>query len=293
MVNLLGRDHWGIEALISLLTDPDSTVAAEAAHRLNECGDDRARAARKIIARIENPTDGSILLLIPPGEFLASRRPFDDEGGGTFKVTLPAYYLGIHPVTNAQYKKFVEATGHRLPNQASHGQPVWGLWKWFPPEKADHPMVCVSWEDAQAYSKWSGLRLPTELEWEKGARGVDGREFPWGNDWEDGRRCRHNEEGRIGTTCSVWSYPEGCSPWGQYQMSGNVWEWCEDWHDGEAYERYKSGNLMAPALGSDRVLRGGSWCHRLPLPFRCGYRSMREPTRLDDSIGFRCASTLP
>ena len=219
---------------------------------------------------IENPKDGTLLALVPAGEFLAGGSRNDDEGGGPFRVTLPGYYLALHAVTNGQYARFLSAVH---PGKAD-------LEKWilFDSDcnvraqgggyeayggKEGHPVVQVSCDGAQAYCQWAGLRLPTELEWEKGARGTDGREYPWGKEW-DQSKCRNDKNRGGERTSEVWGYTEGASPWGMYQMSGNVWEWCEDWYDGGSYARYKQGDLSVPKSGGSRVVRGGSWGVAMP-----------------------------
>ena len=228
---------------------------------------------------IENPVDGSLLLLVPGGRFLAGGKGSDEGGGDPFWVDLPAFYLGMTTVTNEQYMRFMKATGHRKPDNDYYEK------------KLDHPVTDVDWEDAAAYSKWAGCRLPSELEREKGARGVDGREYPWGQEWEESR-CRNEKNKGSETTARVWGYGKGSSAWGHYQMAGNVWEWCADWYDNGAYGRYKAGDLAPPNSGASRVVRGGSWRHDDLGSFRCACRFSLDPDLRSGSFGFRLARTL-
>jgi formylglycine-generating enzyme required for sulfatase activity len=250
---------------------------------------------------IQNPRDGSLLLLVPGGWFEAGG-PSSDEGDcGPFPVKLPPFYLAMHPVTNVQYARFLS---QRRPGDSDLEKWIWLNSNCFVRKsgggyeayggKADHPVVQVSWYGAVAYCQWADVRLPSELEWEKGARGMVGREYPWGNAW-DPDKCRNSQNIGSEMTSSVWSYPAGCSYWGHYQMSGNVSEWCADVWDSGAYGRYIYGDLTPPTggAGASRVLRGGSWCnYDGPVPFRCACRYYNYPADRHNYYGFRVARIL-
>ena len=141
----------------------------------------------------------------------------------------------------------------------------------------DHPIVNVDWNDAQDYCNWAGVKLPTEAQWEKAARGTNGRQFPWGDTWEAGKCANSVGSNRLQSTAVVGSYPQGGSPYGALDMVGNVWEWCED-------RDYANSEWC--------VLRGGSWFNYLKDNFRVSCRDSDAPACRDDYLGFRCASGL-
>jgi formylglycine-generating enzyme required for sulfatase activity len=248
---------------------------------------------KNLPAIIENPKDGQFMILISEGEFLMGSDTTKDRQAYDAELPqhahyLDAFYIGIYPVTNEQYKKFVDETGHRPPDKADYGTPIWKGTS-FPSEYAHHPVVCVSWDDAKAYCKWAELSLPTEAQWEKAARGIDGRIYPWGDKWDE-TKCRNYSNNGNQTTCKIWEYPQGVSPYGIFNMSGNVWEWCEDWYEKDVYKRYAKGDVKLPASGEDRVVRGGSW-GSYHYGFRCAHRSRRRTGARDYPYGFRCART--
>jgi len=270
-------------------------------------------ASRK--SEIVNPKDGSPLRLIPAGKFIMGSTPEQiaeaaamDIGGHPdllvretpqFVASVPDYYMGVYAVTNAQFAAFL-AEIRPTPAQLTRWAPT--LERIVAPVTPGesyrvmagferHPVIHVSWFGAKAYSRWAGLRLPTEIEWEKAARGPDGRIFPWGNEWRENALRWHGGDRREGeTTASVNAYPDGGSPYGIFQMAGNVDEWCADWFQWDAYRRYATGDLRLPAAGEECVVRGGTCLRWQRHHFRCAMRRGNDPAIVNILYtGIRCA----
>jgi formylglycine-generating enzyme required for sulfatase activity len=261
-----------------------------------------------------NPSDGSVMRLIPAGEFIMGSTPEEielvlamDPNGSCLSLQhetpqcrpiVPAFYIGLFTVTNQQFACFLsEARPSKEQLQlwipkADHILNPRGSER-FLVEKGyeNHPAIHVSWFGADAYCRWAGLRLPTEVEWEKAARGSDGRLFPWGDNWRDD--ClRWQGFSRIDgeTTAPVNAFFEGRSPYGIFQMAGNVEEWCVDAYQPNIYRQYSTGSLCPPRMGSNRVLRGGNCLGQELLSFRCAARRANEPAFVRILYtGIRCA----
>lgn len=225
-----------------------------------------------------NPKDGTEMILIPGGWFWMGSNDYDNEKPRHIHHVDP-FYFGIACITVGQFKKFVEETGYNAGND----------WKKDP---SGHHVRYINWHDAKAYCDWADLRLPTEAEWELAARGYEGLTYPWGNDWEEGKRvCWDKQRGPNGNTTPVFSHPEGVSPFGTFQQSGNIWEWCQDAYDNNIYKKYAEGNFKAPVSDS-RVVRGASWLDNDPRNFRGGCRNLNVPEYRFLNRGVRVSGTV-
>jgi sulfatase modifying factor 1 len=224
------------------------------------------------------------VVLIPEGKFVMGNNESYSEKP-QHEVYLDAYYIDIFPVTVRQYRQFCESANVQMPKP-----PDWG---WHD----DHPIVNVNWFDASAYAKWKGKHLPTEAQWEKAARGTDGRRFPWGNEWDwNNLKCHCSSLGHwadVGGTAPVTQYPEGTSSFGVYDMAGNVREWCADWFAFYFDQNAPSRNPEGPDTGTRRVLRGGCWEYNRDYMFECSCRGNAGfPEFGKRNYGFRCVLAL-
>lgn len=249
-----------------------------------------------LLAQSQDSSDpSSEWILVPAGEFEmgAEGDPADPDEAPKHKVTLDAFYIGKYEVTNRRYQAFVKATDHRVPENEEDAK--YNMWKGQAvlDGASELPVIHVSWDDAAAYCKWAGGRLPTEAEWEKAARGTDGRTYPWGNDPVTGNRSNYGIEGVTfwegpSTLAKKDQYDFGKSPYGAYEMAGNVWEWVQDWYDEGYYKSSPGKNPKGPSEGQARVIRGGSWREK-PDKLRSTNRGKQNPEDRRLYIGIRCA----
>ena len=241
-----------------------------------------APATPRTFAPVLRTKDAGDMVLVPAGPFQMG----PDRRG----VHLDAFYVDRTPVTNREFVTFVAITGYRptddddarFLHHIHGGRP--------PPALVDHPVVFVSWDDARAYAAWAGKRLPSEAEWEKAARGTDGRKYPWGR-VEPGPK--HANYGKLrGGTTPVGAYPDGASPWGALDLAGNVWEWCEDVDEPSFYADGPSHNPRNTRRAEHArfVMRGGSWLYG-PRALRTFSRTGYEARYRFAGGGFRCART--
>jgi len=215
-----------------------------------------------MLAKEITSKEGRPMVLIPAGEFIMGSNEFPPEMPER-KVYLPDYYIDRYPVTNTDYKKFMLET-HALPPRH------WGGFE-VPAGFEDHPVHRISWYEANAYANWVRKRLPTEAEWEKAARGTDGRRWPWGNDFDE-KNALVWDRGEFLITASVYAHPGGASPYGVYEMGGNVEEWTSEW-----YEAYPGSDYTSGAYGGKFIaLRGGSSFFTMNHA-RCAYRCFTRP----------------
>ena len=226
------------------------------------------------------------MVYIPAGEFIMGSDEQNSSDGPSSKMELGAYYIDRCEVTMAEYAYFIKATGYK-------SQGAWDMY--FKKGYENYPVVNVTWNDARSYAEWAGKRLPTEAEWEKAARGPDGRLWPWGNEW-DKNKCVNtttNDKNLMAIMLNmgegkgpvpVGSVEKGMSPYGAMDMAGNVAEWIADWYQPYPYQGpYDKGNV--------KTIRGGSWYHYEGYT-RCYSRIKFAPDKGQNQVGFRCVKDL-
>ena len=222
----------------------------------------------------------SLRELNPVSIFQADRHMLGPEDPA-HEVILDAYYIDLYEVSNADYKKYIEATGFKTMPR---------YWDDSNLNQPNQPVVGVTWKEARAFCQWNNKRLPTEAEWEKAARGKRPTKYPWGNEAPD--KTRLNFSSHVGKTTPVGSYPTGKSDYGVFNLSGNVAEWVKDWHFPEYYLFSPKENPPGPEKGHYKIIRGGNWKNNAE-DVRLTYRNATVPKARSKTIGFRCAASVP
>lgn len=228
--------------------------------------------------------DGMLLVYVPAGDFNMGSDQGNSDEMPVHKMHLDPFWIDQTEVTNAMYAKCVADNDSCATPSATRSEKrddYYGVMKF-----NNYPVVYVNWNQANAYCSWAGRRLPTEAEWEKSARGTDGRTYPWQNESPNSNLLNYNAN--VGDTTEVGQYPDGKSLYGAYDMAGNVTEWVSDWYDETYYKKSPTANPLGPELGVFRGYRGGSWKGD-DNSVRSVYRYGSGPSGTSDELGFRCA----
>lgn len=222
------------------------------------------------------PADGMEMIYVPEGEFTMGSDDLEEDEKPAHQVYLNAYWIDKTEVTNAMYAKCVADGACEFAGSSVRSS-----------DYPNDPVIGVMWEDAQAYCAWAGARLPTEAEWEKAARGTDGRIYPWGNDKDPEKFYEISQCDPIYKP--VGSYPAGSSPYGALDMVGSVLEWVSDWYSSTYYKNSPSANPLGPENGDFHVLRSGSWSSDRNYVRAAYCSSWAHGTVTYANVGFRCA----
>lgn len=258
--------------------------AAEAAHDAALTGENQSLPSSPRAGEIHSSTvDGMEMVYIPAGTFLMGSAEGREDAQPVHAVSLDAYWMDRTEVTNAMYATCVDAGYCDPPHRDVSLTRLDGYFR--VAAFADHPVLFVDWSDAQTYCAWAGRRLPTEAEWERAARGEDGRTYPWGHDTPSCSLA--NFHGCEGDTAAVGSRPDGASPYGLYDMAGNVWEWVADWYQPGYGTSSPVSNPAGPSRGEGRVVRGGSWDYG-SASLQAASRNYFGARSANYYLGFRC-----
>jgi len=241
--------------------------------------------------------DGAPMALIPEGPYPMGVPKAARDGGfderPNHEVFVDSFYMDIYEVTNGRYLQFVTETGHRVPQHPTDASK--GLWKgnMMPESVTDLPVINVDWFDAKAYCHWAGKRLPTEAEWEKAAKGPNDWRFAWGDVEPTTEHANFNQLAWRGeaTLVQVGIYEKGKSPYGIYDVAGNVWEWVSDWYQVDYYQQSPTHNPKGPETGKYKAVRSSGWQGETPQ-MRVFTRIKSLPTDRNNSTGFRCAQDI-